>query len=123
MLRDALSARVQLASGVFHEDLSAARRDTEVARFRADYEALLAGAPDLSRYAARYRATAWEGAGGLAGRFQRLGELQAFDLLRDATLDGERALLFRARHANGAIYIRFSLDPGGAISRAVWWHV
>jgi ATP-dependent helicase HepA len=35
-LRDALSARAQLASGVFHEALSAARRDTEVARFRAD---------------------------------------------------------------------------------------
>ena len=36
MLRDALSAQAQLASGVFHEQLSAARRDTEVARFRAD---------------------------------------------------------------------------------------
>ena len=36
MLRDALSARAQLASGVFHEDLSAARRDTEVALFRKD---------------------------------------------------------------------------------------
>jgi ATP-dependent helicase HepA len=36
MLRDALSARAQLASGVFHEELSAARRDTEVALFRAD---------------------------------------------------------------------------------------
>jgi ATP-dependent helicase HepA len=36
MLRDALSARAQLASGVFHEELSAARRDTEVARFRAE---------------------------------------------------------------------------------------
>ncbi|MEO7272174.1 MAG: helicase-related protein [Vicinamibacterales bacterium] len=35
MLRDALSARAQVASGVFHEDLSAARRDIEVARFRA----------------------------------------------------------------------------------------
>lgn len=34
MLRTALSHRAQLASGVFHEDLSAARRDTEVARFR-----------------------------------------------------------------------------------------
>ena len=34
MLRTALSHRVQLASGVFHEELSAARRDTEVARFR-----------------------------------------------------------------------------------------
>ena len=34
MLRTALSARAQLASGVFHEELSPARRDTEVARFR-----------------------------------------------------------------------------------------
>ena len=34
MLRDALSVRAQLASGVFHEELSAVRRDTEVARFR-----------------------------------------------------------------------------------------
>ena len=36
MLRDALSRRAQLASGVFHEELSAARRDIEVARFRAE---------------------------------------------------------------------------------------
>ena len=34
MLRTALSHRAQLASGVFHEELSSARRDTEVARFR-----------------------------------------------------------------------------------------
>jgi ATP-dependent helicase HepA len=34
MVRTALSHRVQLATGVFHEDLSPARRDTEVARFR-----------------------------------------------------------------------------------------
>lgn len=34
MLRTALSHRVQLTSGVFHEELSPARRDTEVARFR-----------------------------------------------------------------------------------------
>ncbi len=34
MLRTALSHRVQLATGVFHEELSPARRDTEVARFR-----------------------------------------------------------------------------------------
>ena len=36
MLRDALGRRAQLASGVFHEDLSAARRDIEVARFHAE---------------------------------------------------------------------------------------
>src|SRR5215211_1741599 len=34
MLRTTLSHRAQLASGVFHEELSPARRDTEVARFR-----------------------------------------------------------------------------------------
>ena len=34
MLRTALSRRAQLATGVFHEELSPARRDTEVARFR-----------------------------------------------------------------------------------------
>jgi ATP-dependent helicase HepA len=34
MLRTALSHRAQVASGVFHEELSTVRRDTEVARFR-----------------------------------------------------------------------------------------
>lgn len=34
MLRTALSHRAQLATGVFHEDLSAVQRDSEVARFR-----------------------------------------------------------------------------------------
>jgi ATP-dependent helicase HepA len=33
-LREELSRRAQVASGVFHEDLSSARRDIEVARFR-----------------------------------------------------------------------------------------
>ncbi len=36
MLRTALSVRGGVASGVFHEDLSAARRDIEVARFRSE---------------------------------------------------------------------------------------
>jgi ATP-dependent helicase HepA len=35
MLRSALSDRAQITTGVFHEELTAARRDTEVARFRA----------------------------------------------------------------------------------------
>ena len=34
MLRTAISHRAQVATGVFHEDLSAAQRDLEVARFR-----------------------------------------------------------------------------------------
>jgi ATP-dependent helicase HepA len=36
MLRQALTARAQIATGVFHEELSTARRDIEVARFRAE---------------------------------------------------------------------------------------
>jgi len=35
MLRSALSDRADIVTGVFHEELSPARRDTEVARFRA----------------------------------------------------------------------------------------
>jgi ATP-dependent helicase HepA len=34
MVRSALTTRTQLASGIFHEELTPARRDTEVARFR-----------------------------------------------------------------------------------------
>jgi ATP-dependent helicase HepA len=36
MLRQAFTARSQLATGVFHEELSTTRRDIEVARFRAE---------------------------------------------------------------------------------------
>lgn len=96
---------------------------TRVARLRADYEALLAGKPDLERYATRYRTIAWEGAASLAGRSKRLGALATFELLREGALDGERSLLFRARHAHGDVYLRLSLDGDAKISRAVWWHV
>ncbi len=42
MLREKLSQRAQLATGIFHETLTPARRDTEVARFReADGPSLL----------------------------------------------------------------------------------
>src|SRR5678815_1763530 len=41
MVRTALSTRAQMASGIFHEELTPARRDTEVARFRE------AGGPSL----------------------------------------------------------------------------
>lgn len=36
LVRDTLSARGAIATAVFHEDLPAARRDTEVARFRSE---------------------------------------------------------------------------------------
>ena len=95
----------------------------EMARLEAEYRRLLAGAPDLERYAPALRVTAWEGAGGLAGRSPRLGELARFDLIEERQLDGERALLCRASHARGRLYLRFSLDAAGRISRLVWWRV
>ncbi len=95
-----------------------------VARLRAAYEDFLGGAPDLARYAPSLRLAAWEGAAGLAGRLPRLGALQSFDLVRDETIDGARSLLFRARHANGTIYWRASLDERGEqVTRLAWWHV
>jgi hypothetical protein len=40
-----------------------------------------------------------------------------------APVDGEPTLLFRATHAHGDIYLRYSLDRDGRISRLVWWHL
>jgi CubicO group peptidase (beta-lactamase class C family) len=95
----------------------------EAVALEAEYRRLLAGAPALDRYAPALATIAWEGAGGLAGRAPRLGELLRFELVAERRLDGERALLFRARHARGRLYLRFSLDAAGRISRLVWWHV
>lgn len=95
----------------------------ERAALEAEYRRLLAGAPELDRYAPAYREIAWAGVGGLAGRAPRLGALERFDFLEAREVDGERALLFRAAHARGRMLLRFSLDGAGAITRLVWWHV
>ena len=93
-------------------------------RLRSDYEDFLTGQATLERYAPALALPAWEGAPGLAGRLPRLGALQAFEVLGDTPLDGERTLLCRARHESGTIYWRVSLDPRGErITRLVWWHV
>lgn len=102
---------------------SAAPPPAELAGLESVYRQLLAGAPDLARYAPAYRETAWAGAGGLAGRAPRLGELVRFEFLGERPLDGERALLCRATHARGRVFVRFSLDRAGLVARAVWWHV
>ncbi len=59
-------------------------------RLRSDYEDFLTGQADLERYAPALALPAWEGSPGLAGRLSRLGALAAFEVLRDAPLDGER---------------------------------
>jgi hypothetical protein len=66
---------------------------------------------------------AWEASPGLAGRARRWGALASFELVRAAPVEGESARLYRAVHAGATVYVRFSLDAGGRISRAVWWHV
>ena len=95
-----------------------------VARLRAGYEELLSGKPDLARYSPAIASPVWEGASGLAGRLPRLGALESFAPVREAPVDGERSLVFRARHAHGTIYWRVSLDARGEkVTRVVWWHV
>ena len=65
----------------------------------------------------------WGARDTFSGRLPRLGALVAWHFLRAAPVDGEPSLLFRATHAHGEIYVRFSLDRDGRISRLVWWHV
>lgn len=95
-----------------------------LARLRSEYESFSGGRPDLEHYAPAISLPVWEGAPGLAGRLPRLGELSTFELLLDASLDGDRTLLFRARHERGVIYWRVSWNASGdRITRLVWWHV
>jgi CubicO group peptidase (beta-lactamase class C family) len=90
------------------------------AELRAAYSELLAGTPALDRYAPAFRIAAWTG--GLAGRDPRWGALRRFELVRDAPLEGQRSALFRATHERATVYVRFSYDADGAITRVVWWH-
>jgi hypothetical protein len=45
-----------------------------------------------------------------------IGEADAAHLLK-------LTLMLRATHAHGEIYLRYSLDRDGRISRLVWWHL
>jgi D-alanyl-D-alanine carboxypeptidase len=90
---------------------------------RQDYEAFLAGKPDLRRYTLHMQPTMWANRDTFTGRLPRLGPLAAWEFLRAAQVEGEPTLLFRATHAHGEIYLRYSLDPAGHISRLVWWHL
>jgi D-alanyl-D-alanine carboxypeptidase len=90
---------------------------------RHDYELFLAGTPDLRRYTPHMQSTMWAARDTFTGRLPRLGPLQSWEFLRAAPVDGEPTLLFRASHAHGDIYLRYSLDRDGRISRLVWWHL
>jgi hypothetical protein len=83
----------------------------------------LAGTPDLRRYTPHMQPTMWANRDSFTTRLPRLGPLQSWEFLRAASVDGEPTLLFRATHAHGEIYLRYSLDRDGRISRLVWWHL
>ena len=114
-----LEPRVSLAAlsaGSAHEPVAAQG-------LRHDYELFVAGTPDLAHYAARLRDTVWLNRDTFSGRLPRLGGLVAWQFLREAPVDSEQSLLFRATHAHGVVYARFSLDPAGLVTRLVWWHL
>ena len=90
---------------------------------RKDYEQFLAGTPDLQHYTSGMQPTMWASRNTFTGRLPRLGPLLGWQFLRAAPVDGEPSLLFRATHAHGEIYVRYSLDHDGRISRLVWWHL
>jgi CubicO group peptidase (beta-lactamase class C family) len=90
---------------------------------RHDYELFVAGTPDVSRYTHHMQPTVWATRDTFGGRLPRLGPLVSWQFLRAAPVEGEPTLLFRAKHAHGDIYVRYSFDPAGKISRLVWWHL
>lgn len=92
------------------------------AALRAEYERQLAGGPDLERWAARSRLGGWEGAGTLAGRGRRLGELRAVRFAGEERVAGEARRFLLAEHARGRMLLRFALDGEGRIVALTWLH-
>jgi len=93
------------------------------AELRAEYERLLAGAPELDRWSPRSRVTGWEGASSLAGRARRLGELRRFSFVRDERDGSERRRHYLAEHAKGSLLLRFGLDEQGRVTSLTWMHL
>jgi CubicO group peptidase (beta-lactamase class C family) len=113
-----IEPRLSLAS------LAAPKSEPPAAKgLRHDYELFLAGTPQLQRYTAHMQPTIWQNRDTFQGRSPRLGPMVSWQFLRAAPVDGEPSYLFRATHAHGDVYVRFSLDQGGHISRLVWWHL
>jgi CubicO group peptidase (beta-lactamase class C family) len=89
---------------------------------RGEYERLLAGKPDLDRWALRNRAGGWDGAASLAGRSRRWGALRSFAFVRaEPGESGERLRFYRAEHEKGAVLVRFALDRDGRVVAVTWY--
>lgn len=103
--------------------LAPARAPAAATQLKRDYELFIAGTPDLARYAVGLRPTLWAVRDTFSGRLPRLGPLVGWQFLRAAPVDGEPSLLFRASHEHGDVYVRFSTDRDGRVTRLVWWHL
>jgi CubicO group peptidase (beta-lactamase class C family) len=90
---------------------------------RQAYQDFLGGKPQLDAYAEPLRLTMWRVRDTFDGRLPRLGQLKNWNFLRQSMVDGETALLYRATHEHGQVYVRYSLDKQGRITRLVWWHL
>ncbi len=90
---------------------------------RSEYERMLGGSIGERTWAPQMRTTAWEGAGDLAAREKRFGQLLAFDYLGREGDQSRKLLWYRARHSNGMIFVRFELGADNRITNLQWYHV
>jgi CubicO group peptidase (beta-lactamase class C family) len=91
---------------------------------RGEYERMLEGTVGDRTWAPQLRTAAWEGAGDLTVRKNRFGPLLGFDYLgTEEQAVSRRLLWYRARHANGMIFLRFELDADSRITNLQWYHV
>ena len=93
------------------------------AALRAEYERLLAGAPELGGWVERSRVAAWDGAASFAGRAPRWGALTGFMFVRDERVGDELRRHFVATHANATVLLRFALAPDGKLIAVTWVHL
>ncbi len=91
---------------------------------RAEYERLLEGEVGDRSWVPQMRMAAWEGAGDLAARKDRFGALVGFDLISSERQNEKATLLwYRARHSNGLIFLRFTLNADRRITALQWYHI
>jgi CubicO group peptidase (beta-lactamase class C family) len=93
------------------------------AALRAEYERLLAGAPELDRWVPRSRWGAWDGAATFAGRAPRWGALRGFAFVQDERADGELRRHVLATHERATVLLRFALAPDGRLIAVTWVHL
>ncbi len=91
---------------------------------RAEYGRMLEGMTGDRSWVPPMRTAAWEGAGDLAARKDRLGALIGFDYIgAERQNEHPRLVWYRAHHTNGRVFLRFELDADRRITNLQWYHV